>query len=348
MDRFAEQLFGQSDKDASKSPRSGGGGDTKGLAQEMLMTFATSAYQQAMSRNQGEASRGIGGGGGGGFDVDDFRALGGMVMQMMNGKGDKDERRRKKEEKRRQREKEKQKKEKEKEKEMQREWDKERERKKKEKEKKEKEKKEKEKKGKEKQRQKDRGLEADTKSGWSFNTGAPYVPKYTKARRRLSRSPLHVKFADPLEHHNYPRPFYYRSRRHSRRGDDEAAEEDDYDRDARRRRRRRRREREREKRSNRHGPAINFQGLKAELENMLDKGSANYQDDQFYDKFLGKGGALQDLIGNTLGQIRGWEERGGEGSYGYGQRDRRDNERRDRKRRRRERERNGESQWWIL
>ncbi|KAH7144365.1 hypothetical protein B0J13DRAFT_43114 [Dactylonectria estremocensis] len=88
MDKFAEQLFGRPDKDAKYSAKDG-----PGLVEGMARTFVKSAASRAMGAASGQRGRG------GGFDHDDFRALGGFVLEMLN--GDEAERLRKKAKKRR-------------------------------------------------------------------------------------------------------------------------------------------------------------------------------------------------------------------------------------------------------
>jgi hypothetical protein len=284
MDRFAEQFFGRPGRSSNSQ-----GVDTRGVTEQILHSFASSAAKRAMSYSDPDRKRS-----GGGFDAEDFHNLGGFVLEMMQGRQDNSaERRRKKEKKRRNRERE-------------------------------------------------RAQERDVKYERDFDISGevPYVPKYsTKRRRRSSQSPLHVKFAEPLEDFDYPPPprKQHRRRRHQREEEQQAQE--DYERDTRRRQRRSRRQR----------PKIDLRTLKTDLEDMsstiinLNARSAGHRDCEFYDKFVRKGGMLQERIGSTLGQIRGWEEegRGTEYPYDYGDAygyDEQRRERKERKRRRRERE----------
>lgn len=288
MDRFTEQLFG-------RSTRTPGGGDTRGLTEQMLHSFASSAAKRAMSYADPDRKRS----GGGGFEAEDFHALGGFMLDMMQGRKEgnssSSERRRKKEKKRRERE-----------------------------------------------RRAREEEEATYERDLDLSGEAPYVPTYsTRRRRRKSQSPLHVKFAEPLEDYDYPPPQPRKSQRRRRREErreeerrrreeeeEERRRQEEYERDERRRARRARRQRGR----------IDLRALRTDLEDMsstiisLNARSAGHRDCEFYDKFVRKGGMLQERIGSTLGQIKGWEEEGG---YEYGYDDGR--ERRERKRRRRER-----------
>ncbi|ESU08195.1 hypothetical protein SNK03_003123 [Fusarium graminearum] len=59
---------------------------------------------------------------------------------------------------------------------------------------------------------------------------------------------------------------------------------------------------------------IDLKTLKTELEAMsstiisLNARGASHRDCEFYDRFVRKGGRLQDVIGSTLGQIRGLQD----------------------------------------
>ncbi|KPM34316.1 hypothetical protein AK830_g12251 [Neonectria ditissima] len=173
-------------------------------------------------------------------------------------------------------------------------------------------------------RERGRGRERET------DRGAPpertreepvYGSEKRKRRHRGSGSPLHVTFAEPLQDFDYPPP---RKRQPRRRHHHGREEEEQAQAPARERRRPRR-----------HGPAIDLRSLRTELEDMshtiigLNARSTSHRDCEFYDKFARRGGRLQEVIGSTLGQIRGMEENDG----GYGE----EEERRERKRRRRER-----------
>lgn len=265
MDRFAEQLFGRPAKGTKSSSRDK---DGPGFMESIARTFVASAADRAMGQINGQRGRG------GGFDHEDFRSLGGFVLEMMNG-GDDGDRQRKKSKKRRHSE-----------------------------------------------RETTRDMPREKESVQDPGYGGE--PRKRRRGHRLSGSPLHVTFAEPLQDFDYPPVRKRHRRRH----------EDVYEPDSRHSRSdsHRSRRRSHERRSRRRHPRVDLHTLKSELEDMsstiigLNARSTTHLDCEFYDKFAHKGGRLQDAIGSTLGQIR--ELDGGASS---------DEERRERKRRRRER-----------
>ncbi|KAH7140831.1 hypothetical protein EDB81DRAFT_65842 [Dactylonectria macrodidyma] len=267
MDKFAEQLFGRPDKSRDK--------DGPGLMEGIAKTFVKSAASRAMGAASGQRGRG------GGFDHEDFRALGGFVLEMLN--GDEAERLRKKQKKRRHSE-----------------------------------------------RETDRDMARDGGQDAGFGDGT----EKRKRRRghKLSGSPLHVTFAEPLQDYDYP-PV---RKRHRRRREEIPEPEPEPRRSSRHHRRRRSHEDRRSRRRHHDRHRIDLRSLRTELEGMsstiigLNARSASHRDCDFYDKFVRKGSRLQEAIGSTLGQIRELDLPD------------EDEERRERKRRRRERERERE------
>ncbi|KAF4973461.1 hypothetical protein FZEAL_9323, partial [Fusarium zealandicum] len=73
-------------------------------------------------------------------------------------------------------------------------------------------------------------------------------------------------------------------------------------------------DRKRRSRQRRLHRDLDLKTLKTELEAMsstiisLNARGAKHRDCEFYDRFVRKGGRLQDVIGSTLGQIRGLGE----------------------------------------
>jgi len=151
--------------------------------------------------------------------------------------------------------------------------------------------------------------------------------RYGSDKERRKRRRQRVTFAEPYydsrqEEAYYPPP--YEPRRRHDRGREREKEQDpsqrqsqgyreeqyqrpsrgEEDREDRRRRRRQRRYRR----------DLDLKTLKTELEAMsstiisLNARGAQHRDCEFYDRFVRKGGRLQDVIGSTLGQIRGLQE----------------------------------------
>jgi hypothetical protein len=60
----------------------------------------------------------------------------------------------------------------------------------------------------------------------------------------------------------------------------------------------------------------------------LNARGASHRDCEFYDRFVRKGGRLQDVIGSTLGQIRGLQEGDTEAEERRRRRDKRRREKR--------------------
>lgn len=323
MDRFTQQFFGGRAKTAYTRSEAPGEprekeSDTRGLFESMARSFAKSAAKRAMNEMSGQRTRGPGGGGGGHvdrpFNAEDFEKLGGFVLEMVSTVKEGNDRRREKKKRRKHRER---------------------------------------KRGGDGDGERARGGVMDRDIGFDddYYEQPTYDSKRRSKRRRHgdSGSPLHVSFAEPLEGFDYAPPRKHRRRRHHRRDEPEepyerASGPDRPPRDAgvaynpaspfesssdRRRS---------ERRSHRPRPKINLQSLRTELEDMsstiigLNARSANHRDCEFYDKFVRKGGRLQERIGDTLGQIRNLEE-GGDGYASW-----HDDERRARKRRRRERD----------
>ncbi|KAM0561430.1 hypothetical protein ACHAPJ_003311 [Fusarium lateritium] len=130
--------------------------------------------------------------------------------------------------------------------------------------------------------------------------------KYGSDKERRKRRRHRVTFAEPYydpqpqEETYYSAPPDYRPRYDREEGRNQEKE----DREERRRRRRQRR----------YKRELDLKTLKTELEAMsstiisLNARGAQHRDCEFYDRFVRKGGRLQDVIGSTLGQIRGLQE----------------------------------------
>lgn len=116
--------------------------------------------------------------------------------------------------------------------------------------------------------------------------------KYGSDKERRKRRRHRVTFAEPYYESPRPEETYYAQPYEPRR---------DEDKEERRRRRRQRR----------YKRDLDLKTLKTELEAMsstiisLNARGAKHRDCEFYDRFVRKGGRLQDVIGSTLGQIRG-------------------------------------------
>ncbi|KAF5664153.1 hypothetical protein FHETE_7204 [Fusarium heterosporum] len=126
--------------------------------------------------------------------------------------------------------------------------------------------------------------------------------RYGSDKERRKRRRHRVTFAEPYydprqeEESYYQQPYEPRHREYN--------DQEQQDKEERRQRRRQRRYRR----------DLDLKTLKTELEAMsstiisLNARGAQHRDCEFYDRFVRKGGRLQDVIGSTLGQIRGLQE----------------------------------------
>ncbi|KAM0421633.1 hypothetical protein ACHAPD_000070 [Fusarium lateritium] len=172
--------------------------------------------------------------------------------------------------------------------------------------------------------------------------------KYGSDKERRKRRRHRVTFAEPYyearpqEETYYPPPYEPRRRRdrpHEKdpsqtQGQEQGQEQEqrhsrgEYDEMEDREERRRRRRQRRYKRD------LDLKTLKTELEAMsstiisLNARGASHRDCEFYDRFVRKGGRLQDVIGSTLGQIRGLQDGDTEAEERRRKRDRRRREKR--------------------
>lgn len=127
--------------------------------------------------------------------------------------------------------------------------------------------------------------------------------KYGSDKERRKRRRHRVTFAEPYyDPRQEEQEAYYQPPYEPRHRDyNEPVDEDKEERRRRRRQRRYRRD-------------LDLKTLKTELEAMsstiisLNARGAQHRDCEFYDRFVRKGGRLQDVIGSTLGQIRGLQE----------------------------------------
>ncbi|KAM0355274.1 hypothetical protein ACHAO7_009826 [Fusarium culmorum] len=144
--------------------------------------------------------------------------------------------------------------------------------------------------------------------------------KYGSDKERRKRRRHRVTFAEPYydarpQQETYYSPPYEPRRRRDRQhdqgqsqGKEERQSRGEYDETDDREERRRRRRQRRYKRD------LDLKTLKTELEAMsstiisLNARGASHRDCEFYDRFVRKGGRLQDVIGSTLGQIRGLQD----------------------------------------
>ncbi|EWY91375.1 hypothetical protein FOCG_04649 [Fusarium oxysporum f. sp. radicis-lycopersici 26381] len=116
--------------------------------------------------------------------------------------------------------------------------------------------------------------------------------KYGSDKERRKRRRHRVTFAEPYYESPRPEGTYYAQPYEPRRDDDKE-------------------ERRRRRRQRRYKRDLDLKTLKTELEAMsstiisLNARGAKHRDCEFYDRFVRKGGRLQDVIGSTLGQIRG-------------------------------------------
>ncbi|KAF5024734.1 hypothetical protein F66182_3166 [Fusarium sp. NRRL 66182] len=172
------------------------------------------------------------------------------------------------------------------------------------------------KKDRKRKRHRDKGRDIDgQRSRGVDEDGDGYGSDKEKRKRRRHR----VTFAEPYyDPRRQDEPYYQApsaSRRHSNPEQDIAQD----DREERRRRRRQRR----------YKRGLDLKTLKTELEAMsstiisLSARGAKHRDCEFYDRFVRKGGRLQDVIGSTLGQIRGLQQGDEEAEERRRRRDRR-------------------------
>ncbi|KAF5604641.1 DNA repair RAD5 [Fusarium subglutinans] len=116
--------------------------------------------------------------------------------------------------------------------------------------------------------------------------------KYGSDKERRKRRRHRVTFAEPYYESPRPEETYDAQPYEPRREEDKE-------------------ERRRRRRQRRYKRDLDLKTLKAELEAMsstiisLNARGAKHRDCEFYDRFVRKGGRLQDVIGSTLGQIRG-------------------------------------------
>lgn len=230
MDRFAEQIFGRPDRDQSRSrpPER-----SSSFVEMLAKTLAKSAAKRAMGDSTARGRAGFGE-----IGPEDFRGLGGFVLEMLGGKGDERRGGGRRERGRREEE--------------------------------DGSKRDGDKRDRKRRRKRSRGRqERRSRDDTSRQEERPpHDPERRKRRRRHHSSPqppLRVSFAEPYHHRHSP------PRKH--RGIDLAA-------------------------------------LQSELEAMsstiikLNARGARHRDCEFYDRFVRKGGRLQDVIGSTLGRIR--------------------------------------------
>lgn len=142
--------------------------------------------------------------------------------------------------------------------------------------------------------------------------------RYASDKERRKKKRHRVTFAEPyyeFQGETYPPPYepepqYEPDPREHRRRSRRHHPRESREREEREERRRRRRQR-------RYRRELDLKTLKTELEAMsstiisLNARCEKHRDCQFYDRFVRKGGRLQEVIGSTLGQIRGLEEGGG-------------------------------------
>lgn len=165
-----------------------------------------------------------------------------------------------------------------------------------------------------KKRKRDRDRDRDGHRSRGFEDEGD---RYASDKERRKKKRHRVTFAEPyyeFQGETYPPPYepepqYEPDPREHRRSSHRHHRRDSREREEREERRRRRRQR-------RYRRELDLKTLKTELEAMsstiisLNARGAKHRDCEFYDRFVRKGGRLQDVIGSTLGQIRGLEERG--------------------------------------
>ncbi|KAM0342983.1 hypothetical protein ACHAPU_009013 [Fusarium lateritium] len=126
--------------------------------------------------------------------------------------------------------------------------------------------------------------------------------RYGSDKERRKRRRHRVTFAEPYyDPRQEEEPYYQQPYEPRHREYNDTEQQDKEERRQRRRQRRYRRD-------------LDLKTLKTELEAMsstiisLNARGAQHRDCEFYDRFVRKGGRLQDVIGSTLGQIRGLQE----------------------------------------
>ncbi|KAI8666437.1 DNA repair protein RAD5 [Fusarium keratoplasticum] len=175
-------------------------------------------------------------------------------------------------------------------------------------------------KGEERKKDKKRKRDRDRDRGGHRSRGfEDEGDRYASDKERRKKKRHRVTFAEPyyeFQGETYPPPYepepqYEPDPREHRRSSHRHHRRDSREREEREERRRRRRQR-------RYRRELDLKTLKTELEAMsstiisLNARGAKHRDCEFYDRFVRKGGRLQDVIGSTLGQIRGLEEGGGD------------------------------------
>ncbi|KAJ4311757.1 DNA helicase rad5 [Fusarium piperis] len=169
---------------------------------------------------------------------------------------------------------------------------------------------------KDKKRKRDRDRDRDGHRSRGFEDEGD---RYASDKERRKKKRHRVTFAEPyyeFQGETYPPPYepepqYEPDPREHRRSSHRHHQRDSREQEEREERRRRRRQR-------RYRRELDLKSLKTELEAMsstiisLNARGAKHRDCEFYDRFVRKGGRLQDVIGSTLGQIRGFEEGGGD------------------------------------
>ncbi|RSL60213.1 DNA repair protein RAD5 [Fusarium duplospermum] len=167
---------------------------------------------------------------------------------------------------------------------------------------------------KDKKRKRDRDRDRDGHRSRGFEDEGE---RYASDKERRKKKRHRVTFAEPyyeFQRETYPPPYepepqYEPDPREHRRSSHRHRES---------REREEREERRRRRRQRRYRRELDLKSLKTELEAMsstiisLNARGAKHRDCEFYDRFVRKGGRLQDVIGSTLGQIRGLEEGGGD------------------------------------
>ncbi|RSL85901.1 DNA repair protein RAD5 [Fusarium oligoseptatum] len=167
---------------------------------------------------------------------------------------------------------------------------------------------------KDKKRKRDRDRDRDGHRSRGFEDEGD---RYASDKERRKKKRHRVTFAEPyyeFQNETYPPPYdpepqYEPDPREHRRSSHRHRES---------REREEREERRRRRRQRRYRRELDLKTLKTELEAMsstiisLNARGAKHRDCEFYDRFVRKGGRLQDVIGSTLGQIRGFEEGGGD------------------------------------
>ncbi|KAJ4022083.1 hypothetical protein NW766_001115 [Fusarium irregulare] len=296
MDRFAEQLFGKQDQ-SSRGRLAQEPSFMETFAKNLAKSAAKSAAKRAMGQTSSEKrtrdwARGTSSNQ---INPEDFRGVAEFVIGMLN--SNKNERPRGEDDRKRDK-KRKRDKEKDRSREVPRSRDVEDEG---------------ERYGSDKERRKRRRQRVTFAEPYydSRQEEAYYPPPY-EPRRRHDRGREREKEQDPSQSQGY------------REEQDQRPSRGEEDREDRRRRRRQRR----------YKKGLDLKTLKTELEAMsstiisLNARGAQHRDCEFYDRFVRKGGRLQDVIGSTLGQIRGLQEGDAEGDE---RRRRRDDRRRERR-----------------